>query len=40
MNDANQSIRNPANSGAIVEAQYDARKAEDLPPHEVKSFEN
>jgi hypothetical protein len=39
MNDANQSIRNPANSGAIVDIQNDARTAEDLPPHEVKCFE-
>ena len=40
MNDANQSIRNPANSGATVETQNDTRKAEGLPPHEVKCFEN
>jgi len=40
MNDANQSICNPANSGAIVDTQNDARTAENLPPHEVKYFEN
>jgi hypothetical protein len=39
MNDANQSIRNPTNSGAIVDIQNDARTA-DLPPHEVKYFGN
>jgi hypothetical protein len=40
MNDSNQSIRNPANSGAIVDMQNDATTAEDLPSHEVKYFEN
>jgi hypothetical protein len=39
MNDANLSIRNPANGGAIVDTQNDARTVEDLPPHEVKCFE-
>jgi hypothetical protein len=39
MNDAKQSIRNPANGGAIVDTRNDARMVEDLRPHEVKCFE-
>jgi len=39
MNDANQSIRNPANSGATVDTQDDARGGggeKVLPPHKFK----